>query len=404
MEYSVLGLEDLKPEQLNGKRVFVRVDFNVPLQDGKVSDITRLKAALPTIKYLIQKGAIIILASHFGRPKGKIDLKYTLEPVAKEFEKILGQTVSFIPDCIGPQTQATIKMLKAGSVCLLENLRFYAEEEANDQAFSEKLASLADIYVNDAFGAAHRAHSSTEGITKFLRPAVAGFLMEKEVRELGNLLSRPERPFVSIIGGSKVSTKIDVLNSLIDQSDVVLIGGGMAYTFTKAQGGKIGKSLCEEDKLELASQLLEKARSKGTALILPDDNLCVKNLADQNEKPQSFLSGEIPDDYAGCDIGSISCINFSRYISEAKTIVWNGPVGIFEDKRFADGSKAVAKAMSILTEKGGKTVIGGGDSAAAVASFGYTDQDFSHISTGGGASLEFLEGKTLPGVAALDKV
>lgn len=398
-----MGLEDLSSEQLNGKRVFVRVDFNVPIQSGKVSDTTRLKAALPTIQYLIQKGAIVILASHLGRPKGKIEPKYSLEPVAREFEKILGQNITFIPDCIGPQTQATIKMLKYGSICLLENLRFYAEEESNDKSFSEKLAVLADLYINDAFGAAHRAHASTEGITKFLRPAVAGFLMKKEITELGNLISRPERPFLSIIGGSKVSTKIDVLNSLIDQSDVVLVGGGMAYTFIKAQGGKIGKSLCEEDKLDLANQLLEKAREKGTAFILPDDNICVKDFSDKDEKPKSFLSGQIPDDYSGCDIGSITCTNFSRYISEAKTVVWNGPVGIFEDIRFADGSKAVTKAMQALTLKGGKTVIGGGDSAAAVASFGFGEKDFSHISTGGGASLEFLEGKVLPGVAALDK-
>lgn len=400
----VLGLEDLKPEQLNGKKVFVRVDFNVPVQEGKVSDTTRLKASLPTIEYLLQKNAIVILASHFGRPKGKVDPTYSLEIVAKEFAKVLGKPVQFAPDCIGPKAEATINALTPGSVCLLENVRFYAEEEANDEGFSKKLASLADLYVNDAFGSAHRAHASTAGIAKFLKPAVAGLLMEKEVRELGSLISRPERPFTSIIGGSKVSSKLDILNSLIEKSDVVLVGGGMAYTFIKAQGGKIGKSLCENDKLELALQLIEKARAKGTALIFPDDNLCVKSLDDKSEKAQPILSGQIPDELSGCDIGPITCENFSRYISESKTVLWNGPVGIFEDSRFEEGSKAVAKAMAKLQAKGGKTVIGGGDSAAAVAQFGYTENDFGHISTGGGASLEFLEGKTLPGVAALDQV
>ncbi len=400
----VLGLDDLKPEQIKGKRVFVRVDFNVPVKDGVVGDTTRLKASLPTIQFLIKSGAIVILASHFGRPKGKVDPKYTLEPVAKEFSKILGQEVIFIPNCIGPQTEATVKQMTSGSVALLENLRFYAEEEANDEEFSRKLANLAEVYVNDAFGAAHRAHASTAGVAKFVKPSVAGYLMEKEIRELGSLLHRPERPFTSIIGGSKVSTKIDVLNSLIEKSDVILIGGGMAYTFAKAQGGKIGNSLCEDDKLDLALQLLDKARQQGTAIILPADNLAVKNLDDKSEKAQTFLAGEIPEGFSGCDVGPITNENFTRYISESKTVLWNGPVGIFEDDRFQAGSRAVAKAMQSLQNKGGKTVIGGGDSAAAVAAFGYSENDFGHISTGGGASLEFIEGKTLPGVAALDTI
>lgn len=402
--YEILGLEDLKAEQLKGKRVLVRVDFNVPVQDGKVSDVTRLKASLPTIEYLIAKEAIVILASHFGRPKGKKDLTYSLAPVAKEFAKLIGQEVTFVPDCIGSETEAIIKSQKPASVILLENVRFYAEEEANDESFSKKLAQLADLYVNDAFGSAHRAHASTAGVAKFLKPAVAGFLMEKEIRELGGLISRPERPFTSIIGGSKVSSKIDILNSLIEKSDVVLVGGGMSYTFIKAQGGKIGNSICEDDKLKLALELIEKAKSKGTALIFPDDNLCIKNFDDKNEKPQPILTGQIPEGMSGCDIGPITANNFARYISESKTVLWNGPVGIFEDSRFAEGSRAVAKALVALKAKGGKTVIGGGDSAAAVVSFGYTDNDFGHISTGGGASLEFLEGKVLPGVAALDKV
>jgi phosphoglycerate kinase len=399
----VMGLEDLKATQIEGKRVFVRVDFNVPMQDGKITDITRLKASLPTIKFLLERKAIVILASHFGRPKG-IDPQYSLEPVAKELTKLLGTQVSFVPNCIGPQTEATVKSLQPGSICLLENLRFYQEEERNDSEFSKKLAALAEVYVNDAFGAAHRAHASTAGIAQFLSPAVAGLLMEKEVRELGSLLGRPERPFTSIIGGSKVSSKIDVINSLIEKSDVLLIGGGMSYTFIKAKGGKIGKSLCEDDKLKLALELIERAKERGTALILPDDHLCVNNFGDKAEAPTPFLAGQIPDNYEGCDVGPITCENFSRYISESKTVLWNGPVGVFEDARFAGGSKAVAKAMHNLQVKGGKTVIGGGDSAAAVADFGYTDDDFGHISTGGGASLEFIEGKTLPGVAALDKV
>lgn len=401
--YEVLGLEDLKQEQLEGKRVLVRVDFNVPVQDGKVSDVTRLRASLPTVQYLIKKGAIVILASHFGRPKGKKDPVYSLAPVAKEFAKLIGQDVTFVPDCIGDETERVVNSQKPSSICLLENVRFYAEEEANDEGFSKKLAQLADLYVNDAFGSAHRAHASTAGVAKFLKPAIAGLLMEKEIRELGSLISRPERPFTSIIGGSKVSSKIDILNYLIEKSDVVLVGGGMAYTFIKAQGGKIGNSICEDDKLKLALELIETAKSKGTALIFPDDNFCVKNFDDKNEKPQPVLVGQIPDDMSGCDIGPITADNFTRYISESKTVLWNGPVGIFEDLRFAEGSRAVAKALVALQSKGGKTVIGGGDSAAAVVSFGYTDNDFGHISTGGGASLEFLEGKILPGVAALDK-
>jgi phosphoglycerate kinase len=401
--YEIIGLEDLRPEQIQNKRVFVRVDFNVPIQNGQVGDITRLRASLPSIQYLIKNKAIVILASHLGRPKGKPNSEFSLKPVAKAFEQILGQSVSFFPDCIGADVKDAIHKLSPGSVCLLENLRFYAQEEANDEAFSKELASLAEVYVNDAFGTAHRAHSSTVGIVKFLRPAIAGFLMEKEIRELGSLLSRPERPFTSIIGGSKVSSKIDILSSLIDKSDVVLVGGGMSYTFIKAQGGKIGQSLCEDDKMKVALELIEQARKKGTALIFPQDNLCVNNFDDKSENPQPILAGQIPDNMTGCDIGPISSENFARYISESKTVLWNGPVGIFEDSRCASGSKAIAAALVKLQKNGGKTIIGGGDSAAAVAGFGYHDNDFGHISTGGGASLEFLEGKILPGIEVLDK-
>ena len=403
MNNQVLSLGDLKAEQLHNKKVLVRADLNVPLAGNKISDDTRLRASLPTIKYLLAKGAIVILCSHLGRPRGEINSKYSLQPVAEALSKLLKHKIDFIPDCIGSQTQASIRLLKSGSICLLENLRFYAEEETNDQEFSKKLASLADLYVNDAFGSAHRAHASTEGVTHFVQMAVAGFLMEKEIRELGNLLTKPERPFTSIIGGSKVSSKIEIIDSLIQKSDVLLIGGGMAYTFAKAQGGKVGKSLCEENKLQIATELMEKARAASTALILPADHLCVRNFNDQKESPETFLAGQIPDDYEGCDIGPLTMQNFARSILESKTVVWNGPVGIFEDNRFAEGTRSVARAMNQATQQNNKTVIGGGDSAAATAKFGYTDRDFSHISTGGGASLEFLEGKVLPGIAALSK-
>ena len=398
----VLGLDSLKPESLNGKKVFVRVDFNVPVEEGKISDITRLKASLPTIKYLEKNKAIIILASHFGRPKGKPNPEYSLKIVAEELERILGKKVLFIPDCIGEKAKSAINGLEAGSICLLENVRFYAEEEKNDPDFSKKLADLADIYVNDAFGSAHRAHASTAGITQYLKTAVAGFLMEKEVKELSSVLHSPERPFTSIIGGSKISSKLEILNSLIEKSDVVLIGGGMAYTLIKAQGGKIGKSICENDKLSMALEIIEKAKRLGTALVLPDDNLCIEDFDNKNEEPQAFLTGQIPDSMSGCDIGPITCDNFEVYIGQSKTVLWNGPVGIFEDHRFACGSRVVAKALVKLQAQGGKTIIGGGDSASAINAFGFTEKDFGHISTGGGASLEFLEGKTLPGIAALN--
>ncbi|MDX1919028.1 MAG: phosphoglycerate kinase [Candidatus Caenarcaniphilales bacterium] len=398
----VIGLEDLKPEQLEGKRVFVRVDFNVPVVDGAITDTARLRASLPTIRYLIEKRAIVVLASHFGRPKGGEDPKYSLALVAKKLEELLGQPVTFLPKTIGAKTEATLSALPQSSVSLLENVRFNPGEEKNDPAFSAALANLGELYVNDAFGSAHRAHASTVGITAFLKPAVAGLLMEKEVRELSSLLDRPERPFTSIIGGSKVSTKLDILHSLVKQSDLVLIGGGMAYTFIKAQGGKVGKSLCEPDLTGEALKVMELANQKGTALILPNDFRCVKDFADKNEKAIEFQAGEIPDEYEGCDIGPLTESAYSRYILESKTVLWNGPVGIFEDKRFEAGSKAIATALAKLQRGGGKTVIGGGDSASAVAQFGFTETDFSHISTGGGASLEFLAGQTLPGVAALD--
>lgn len=399
----VMGLEDLKSSELQNKKVLVRVDFNVPTENGKITDDTRLRAAIPTIECLNKNNSIVILCSHFGRPKGQKNPKYTLEPVAKKLSELLKKKVTFINDCIGDSVKAQIYQMKGGEICLLENLRFYGEEEANDAAFSKKLADLADLYVNDAFGAAHRAHASTAGVTQYINRCVAGFLMEKEVRELGSLIDNPERPFLSIVGGSKVSTKLDVLKSLIEKSDVVLVGGGMAYTFDKARGGTIGGSLCEDDKIQTALEIIEFAKQRGTALIFPSDSLCVKNLSDPEDKPVVRNAGEIEEGLSGCDIGPKTIENFKRQISLAKTVLWNGPVGIFEDSRFESGSKGISEGLVDLQKRGGRTVIGGGDSAAAVAKFGYKDEDFGHISTGGGASLEFLSGQILPGVNVLNK-
>ncbi len=400
-QMKILGLQDLGKEELQNKKVLVRVDFNVPMEGDKITDDNRLRASLPSIKYLIEQGAIVILMSHFGRPKGEKNLKYSLKPVAEYLPKLINKTVVFVEDCIGNNTKTIINNLKAGDVCLLENLRFYKEEEANDDEFAQQLSELGDIYINDAFGAAHRAHASTAGIADYMETVAAGFLMEKEIQELGSLLKNPERPFLSIIGGSKVSSKLDILYSLIEKSDVVLVGGGMAYTFIKAQGGSIGNSLCEEDRLQDALKIIEIAKQKGTALIFPTDNKCVKSLDDKNESPVNYDSGSIPEGFCGADIGPKSMENFKQQISLAKTILWNGPVGIFEDSRFEEGSRVIAQTLVELHKKGCKTVIGGGDSAAAVSKFGYNENDFGHISTGGGASLEFLSGQILPGVKAL---
>jgi len=400
---TIANLSDFPSGKLKGQRVLVRVDFNVPMDGNKhiVTDRKRLIASLPTIQHLLQNKAKVILISHFGRPKGEKNLKYSLAPVAKAFAEILGQKVSFLEDCIGESIESSIADLREGKICLLENVRFHPGEEKNDPDFSTDLARLADIYVNDAFGAAHRAHASTVGVTEHLDTCLAGFLLNKEVQELGTLLDDPERPFLSIVGGSKISSKLDILRSLISKSDVVLVGGGMAYTFLKAEGGKIGHSLLEEDRLSTALEIKEFARQEGTALIFPNDNLCVTDLDDRSEQAIVYQAGEIPDEYAGFDIGPVSRENFARHISQAQTILWNGPVGVFEDERFTEGSKAIAQALVKAKQKGVKTVIGGGDSAAAVSGFGYSDNDFGHISTGGGASLEFLSGVTLPGVQAL---
>ncbi|MGB9679903.1 MAG: phosphoglycerate kinase [Thermoanaerobacteraceae bacterium] len=382
---------------VNGKKVLVRVDFNVPMDSEKnITDDIRIKAALPTINYLIEHGAKVILVSHLGRPKGKFNLEYSLKPVSERLSELLNKSVLMAKDVIGPDAKEKAKNLKDGEVLLLENVRFYPEEEKNDPEFAKELASLADIYVNDAFGTAHRAHASTAGVAKYL-PAVSGFLIEKELKFLGDALDNPKRPFVAILGGAKVSDKIGVITNLLDKVDSLLIGGGMAYTFIKAKGYEIGKSLLEEDKLDLAKDLMEKAKEKGVNLMLPLDTAISKEL-----KPGSYYQvvniEEMPADQIGVDIGPKTIEAYSKIITEAMTVIWNGPMGVFEIPEFARGTEEIAMAMSQCK---GTTIIGGGDSAAAVEQLGYADK-VTHISTGGGASLEFLEGKTLPGIDVLN--
>ena len=386
-------IEDI---QVKGKRVLVRCDFNVPMDENKViTDENRLRGALPTIKYLMEHGARVILCSHLGRPKGEFNMKYSLKPVAKRLSEMLGVEVKMADDVIGPSAKALAASLKDGEVMLLENVRFHKEEEKNDPAFAKELASMAEIYVNDAFGTAHRAHASTAGVADYL-PAVCGYLIQKEITIMGNALSNPKRPFVAILGGAKVSDKIGVINNLIEKVDTLIIGGAMAYTFNKARGHKIGTSLCEEDKLDLANELLDKAKAKGVKVLLPVDN----HVGDKYDPDCHDLfvdSADIPDGYMGLDIGPATVILFGYAIKGAGTVVWNGPMGVFEFPAFANGTKAMAKA---LAESGAVTIIGGGDSAAAAEQLGFADK-ITHISTGGGASLEFLEGKELPGVACL---
>lgn len=392
-----LFVEDLN---LSGKRVIVRVDFNVPLKDGVVESDKRLKESLPTIKYLRDKGAKVILMSHLGRPDGKVVTDQSLAPVAKALGALLSTDVKFASDCVGAPAKAAVATLKDGDVLLLENLRFHAEEEANDSGFAQQLAELADVYVNDAFGSAHRAHASTEGIVKHVSQAASGYLMKKELDYLGAALSNPVRPFVSIIGGSKVSSKIDVIKSLLPRVDYLLLGGGMTYTFLKAQGLEIGKSLVEDDKLELAKSLLAEAGGK---LVLGDDFVVTDKLdfkARTVGELKTVSKDGIPPGWEGVDIGPQSIAKFEKILLTAKTIVWNGPVGVFEIDATAKGTLAIAQALAKATAAGATTVIGGGDSASAVKKAGVADK-VSHVSTGGGASLEFLEGKVLPGVAAL---
>ncbi len=385
---------------LKGKRVLVRVDFNVPLDDSVVTDDTRIRESLPTIQKIIASGGKAILMSHLGRPKGKRTQEFSLQPAAQRLSELLKQPVIMAPDCFGPEVERVVNQMQPGQVMLLENLRFHAEEEKNDPGMAEALARLGDVYVNDAFGSAHRAHASTEGVTKFLKPAVAGYLMQKELAYLGRALADPVRPFVAVLGGSKISGKIDVIQNLFGKVDSILIGGGMAYTFFKAMGREIGNSLVEVDKVDLAHELLRQADSTRTKLILPPDSRVAPELK-SGDTPEVRLNDALREDDIGGDIGPAAEALYTRIIREAKTVVWNGPMGVFEIPEFAHGTQAVAEALAAATKAGAITVVGGGDSAAAVKKFGL-DSQVTHVSTGGGASLEFLEGKALPGVVALD--
>ncbi len=388
--------QSIRDVDVNGKTVFCRVDFNVPMKDGEVTDDTRIRAALPTIQLLVEKGAKVILASHLGRPKGQVVDELRLDPVAKRLSDLLNQTVTKTDEVYGEEVNKAISGLSNGDVLLIENVRFEAGEEKNDADLAKAFADMADVYVNDAFGAAHRAHASTEGVAHHL-PGVAGLLMEKELEVLGKALAEPERPFTAIIGGAKVKDKIGVIDNLLDKVDNLIIGGGLAYTFVKALGYDIGKSLLEEDKIDLAKSFMEKAEQKGVKLYMPKDVIVADDFSgDANTKVVSI--DEIPSDWEALDIGPATCEEYQSVIESSKLVIWNGPMGVFEIDTFANGTKGVAKALA--DAKDTYSVIGGGDSAAAVEKFGYADQ-MSHISTGGGASLEFMEGKVLPGVAAL---
>ena len=392
-----LSIRDL---DLAGRRVFIRVDFNVPLEGGKVTDDTRIRETLPTLRLAIEKGARVVLASHLGRPKGKPDLKYSLKPVAARLAELLGASVEFAADCVGSEAEAESRKLNDGGVLLVENVRYHAEEEANDEAFSRQLAALCDgLFVCDAFGSAHRAHASVVGITRFVRQAAAGLLMEKELAYLGKALSNPERPFVAALGGAKVSDKIEVVENLTKIADMMLIGGGMAYTFLKAEGMPIGRSLVEADKVELAGRVRSEARARGFPLLLPVDHVLGAELKPDTQTQVTSVS-TTPDGWMGLDIGPKTIATFRQKISGAKTIVWNGPMGVFEMPAFAKGTLEIAGAIAAATAAGATSIVGGGDSVAAVHQAGVAGK-ISHISTGGGASLEFLAGRKLPGVEAL---
>ncbi|MFH1762139.1 MAG: phosphoglycerate kinase [bacterium] len=387
---------------LKGKKVLTRLDLNVPLDEkGNITNDKRIAASMPSVKRIIKQGGRAILMSHLGRPKGKIVPEMSLKPVAVRMAEILGKSVTMAPDCIGDKVEALVKEMKEGDVLLLENLRFHREETENDPEFAKELSRLGDIYINDAFGSAHRAHASTEGVTKYFDIRAAGYLMKKELDFLGTALDEPKHPFTAIIGGAKISGKIDVINALLEKVDTLIIGGGMAYTFYKAMGLEIGDSLLEADKIELAAALMKKAESRGLNLLLPDD--CIIADSFNNEANTRIVDRDkIPAGWQGMDIGPISIGKFSNAIKKAKTVVWNGPMGVFEMSNFAKGTNAVAFALSEITAKGAVTVIGGGDSASAIKKAGLSDK-VSHVSTGGGASLEYMEGKVLPGVAALSE-
>lgn len=387
--------------ELKGKRVLVRVDFNVPLDENlNITDDIRITESLPTIKKIIEEDGKAILMSHLGRPKGSPNSKYSLKPVAKRLSELLGKEVKLAPDCIGAEVKTLVDSMKDGDVLLLENVRFHTEEEKNVPEFAKQLAELGDVYINDAFGSAHRAHASTEGITKFIKVCAAGYLMQKELDYLGGAITNPKRPYVAILGGAKISGKIDVINNLLNKVDTLIVGGGMAYTFYKAQGKEIGTSLLESEKVDLAKEVLDNVKRSGVKFLLPVDVVVASEF--NNDSPSTVVSVDaIPADKMGLDIGPETVKLFGNELLNAKTIVWNGPMGVFEMDNFAKGTNAIAQALADATAKGAITVIGGGDSAAAIAKAGLKDK-VSHVSTGGGASLEFLEGKALPGVIALN--
>jgi phosphoglycerate kinase len=396
-EFNKLTLDDI---DVAGKKVLMRVDFNVPLSDMmQVTDDSRIRAALPSIRKVIEGGGRLILASHLGRPKGKPEQRFSMLPVVHTLTDLLGKEVQLLPDTIGPEVMMYTERMKDGDVALLENTRFHEGETKNDPDFAAAMARLADVYVNDAFGTAHRAHASTEGVTHHLTPCVAGYLMQKEIEYLGNAIANPKRPFVAVLGGAKISGKIDVIQSLLNKVDTILLGGAMTYTFDKKAGLSVGESLVEDDRLAMAGELLEAFKNAKAKVVLPIDNITAdKFAADANT--QIVKRGEIADGWSGLDIGPETAAAYSEIVRNAGTVVWNGPMGVFEMDKFSAGTRAVAEAMAAATEHGAVTVVGGGDSASAIATFGLTEK-VSHVSTGGGASLEFLEGKTLPGLAAL---